>query len=125
MAAPLKPLSLVPTLDALIERPSLATTLTAEAAESLLAQASARSTALQSARDALLMRIATASLAPAKVAEPKSRSLNADQIAAALGQSRRWVFRNLGKLEFVRRVSRKSLVASEADLLKWRATQRA
>lgn len=53
------------------------------------------------------------------------RQLNADEIATALGVNRRWVFRHLGQLPFIRRVSPKSLVASESALHRWRETQKA
>ena len=123
MEAPLKPLALLPTLADLVERPSLAASLPLEAAESLFVQANAQLAAAQGARDALLLRLAVGNPAPT-VNEQKIRTLDADQIAAALGQSRRWVFRNVAKLPFIRRVSRKALVASESDLIKWRAAQR-
>jgi hypothetical protein len=52
------------------------------------------------------------------------RPLDADQIAVELGQSRRWVFRNSKKLPFVRRISRKALVCSEAALRRWKEAQK-
>ena len=51
-------------------------------------------------------------------------TLDADQIAAALGVSRRWVFRNSKTLPFVRRISRKALVCSEAALRRWKEAQK-
>lgn len=109
------------TLAIIRERPDLAVTLLLDAAQRLLTQA----TAAQTARDALLVRVATAGSTGPSSTEPRNRNLDADQIAAALGQTRRWVFRNSTKLPFVHRISRKSLVASETDLLKWRAMQKA
>ena len=52
------------------------------------------------------------------------RTLNADEIACSLGVDRCWVFRHLKILPFVRRISRKSLAASEKDVLRWRDAQR-
>jgi hypothetical protein len=52
------------------------------------------------------------------------RTLNANEIACALGVDRRWVFRHLKILPFVRRISRKSLAASERDVLRWRDAQK-
>ncbi|MGA7872947.1 MAG: hypothetical protein WCA22_18815 [Candidatus Binatus sp.] len=53
------------------------------------------------------------------------RTLNAEEIAAELGQTRRWVFRHAKKLSFIRRTSRKSLTASATEVRRWRETQRA
>lgn len=49
------------------------------------------------------------------------RTLNTEQIAAALGVSRRWLFAAVRskRLPFVRRVSKKSLLASERDVTRW------
>jgi hypothetical protein len=56
--------------------------------------------------------------------QSRDRILDADQIAVALGRSRRWVFRNAKRLPFVRRISRKALTCSEAALLRWREAQK-
>jgi predicted DNA-binding transcriptional regulator AlpA len=58
------------------------------------------------------------------VAKNQSRTLDADEIASALGQSRRWVFKNAQKIPPVKRISRKALAADEAALLRWRDTQK-
>lgn len=52
------------------------------------------------------------------------RILDADAIARELGQSRRWVFRNARKIPCIRRISRKSLTASAAQVRRWRDLQR-
>ena len=52
------------------------------------------------------------------------RTLDADQIAAALGRNRRWVFRNAKKLPFMRRISRKAVACSEAALIRWLEAQK-
>jgi predicted DNA-binding transcriptional regulator AlpA len=110
------------TLDNLSDRPALAATLPLDVAQHLLTQANARLAATQSARDALMIRLATGNQAPA--AKNQSRTLDADEIATALGQSRRWVFKNAQQIPPVRRISRKALAADEAELLRWRATQK-
>jgi hypothetical protein len=95
------------------EQPARAASLPLDVAQHLLEQANARVAAIQLALDALIIRLAAASLA-LDIAEPKnkSRTLNADQIAAALGQKRRWVFTNPAS-SFVRRISRKAMVRFE------------
>jgi predicted DNA-binding transcriptional regulator AlpA len=115
-------LVVVATLDSLSDRPALAATLPLDVAQHLLAQANARLAATQSARDALMIRLATGTQVP--VAKNQSRTLDADEIASALGQSRRWVFKNAQKIPPVRRISRKALAADEAALLRWRDTQK-
>lgn len=45
-----------------------------------------------------------------------NESLDADAIARRLGTTRRWVFRHLASLPFVKKTSRKTLVASSRDL---------
>jgi predicted DNA-binding transcriptional regulator AlpA len=118
------PSSTTPTLDAITGRPALAASLPLEIAQYLLSQANVRLAATQTARDALLMRLASVPASPSGVAS-KGRTLNADQIAEVLGQTRRWVFRHAKDIPPVRRISRKALAADEAELLRWRATQRA
>jgi hypothetical protein len=124
MPQPAPILSALPTLAELCEQPSLAAQLSPDAAAHLLSQASANLVTMAIARDALLLRVTMAAEAAPVTNAPKDRTLDADEIAAALGQTRRWVFRNWRNLPFVRRVSRKSLAAAERDVLRWRASQR-
>jgi hypothetical protein len=49
----------------------------------------------------------------------KDTPLTADQAAALMGVSRRWLLRHAAKLPFTRRISRKNLRFSEAGLRKW------
>jgi predicted DNA-binding transcriptional regulator AlpA len=118
-------LTSLPTLAIIRERPDLAATLPLDAAQQLLAQATADLLAAQTARDALLLRLVVAANAPSSnTSVLRNRTLNTDEIAAALGISRRQLFRNLKKLRFVKRVSRKALAADEAEVLRWRALQK-
>jgi hypothetical protein len=84
-----------------------------------------RAAAVQSALAAaqLSASIQKSETSRAKSSEP-DRTLNADEIAAELGQTRRWVFRHAKKLGFIRRISRKSLAASATEVRRWRETQR-
>jgi len=125
MGAAPKSSAAIPTPDEICERPALVASLPIDIAQHLLVQTNAKLAAMQTARDALLMRLAAGSRS-LNIAEPrkKSRTLDADEIAAALGQERRWVFEHIKDLPFVRRISRKALVADEAELLGWRALQK-
>jgi excisionase family DNA binding protein len=51
----------------------------------------------------------------------KDTLLTPEQAAAAMGVSRRWVYRHAAKLPFTRRISRKNLRFSEAALCRWMA----
>jgi len=50
--------------------------------------------------------------------------LDADRSAALLHKPRRWLFQNSERLPFVRRLSKKSLVCSEAGLHRWLASRK-
>lgn len=115
-----QPLAAVPTLDDLASDHALATGLSPSACALLLGRVHSAAAALEAQ-----LLAAAQSQAPARELIPADRPLDADQIAAALGTDRRWVFRNCKKLPFVRRTSRKALVASEAALRRWRESQKA
>jgi hypothetical protein len=78
----------------------------------------ARLAALQGALAARLLTTSIPAAAPAP-----EWALTADDVARRLGRSRRWVFRNAKRLPFVRRVSRKVIVADEAALKRWIASR--
>jgi hypothetical protein len=69
---------------------------------------------------ALLAKLLTGDTAPSG-----SDSLDADELAAALGQSRRWVFRHAKELPFIIRTGAKSVVGSRAGLNRWLKARRA
>ena len=86
----------------------------------------------RSALTALLLRatVAQSAIATAMInadaaadgdAAARDRTLSTDEIAAALGVSRRWLFAaaRAGRLPFVKRVSKKSLLAARADVDRW------
>ena len=60
-------------------------------------------------------RIANATVS----ATEKDTPLTAEQAAALIGVSRRWIYRNAARLPFTRRISRKTLRFSEAGLHRW------
>jgi hypothetical protein len=111
--------ALVPSLDRLARDPSAAIGLPPLVLASLQAQIAAAQGAIAAA-----MASAPTQSAGLRAVEAADRTLDANQIATELGHTRRWVFRNAGKLPFVRRVSRKSLVGSEAGLRRWRESQK-
>jgi predicted DNA-binding transcriptional regulator AlpA len=108
--------ALVPELDRIAANPLCVLGLS----KSAIAQLLLRASVVQAALTAALAE----GLFESSEAEPADRMLDADQIAAALGQTRRWVFRNAGQLPFIRRISRKSLVGSESELRRWRQAKK-
>jgi predicted DNA-binding transcriptional regulator AlpA len=85
-----------------------------------------RAAAVQSALAAAQL---SASIQKSEPSRPKSSepdpTLNAKEIAAELGQTRRWVFRHVKELNFIRRTSRKSLTAKASEVRRWRESQTA
>jgi len=70
----------------------------------------------------LTARLLTASPSPAGPPAPEW-ALTAAEAARKLGKSRRWLFEHAAELPFIRRVSRKTLVADEAGLKRWIASR--
>ncbi len=116
----------VPTFDQLTADPSQASRLSLSVLSALQAQcaaAQARWAATQGViASAIFDKARMAAERPQQTAS--DRPLDANQIAAALGRNRRWVFRHAKRLPFVRRISRKGLACSEAALLRWREAQK-
>ncbi len=55
---------------------------------------------------------------------PEDRYLTAEEAAAILRRSPRWLYRHKTKLPFVRRINRKVILFSEIGLRKWAAARR-
>jgi hypothetical protein len=111
------PLTEIPSLDALAENPTRALDLAPEVLTALIQRAATVITTLAQRQ---------AAQAGAQHPTPSvDRTLGADEIAAALGRDRRWVFRNAKRLPFIRRISRKCVVGSKAELIRWRDGQKA
>ena len=110
----------VPTLDEIAADSRCATGLPTATIAALMVRAAA----VQSALAAAQLSASLPKSEPKPKASEPDRTLNADEIAAELGQTRRWVFRHAKVLPFVRRVSRKSLAASASEVRRWRETQR-
>ena len=108
-------LSVVPSLGELARNPTCAAQLPRDVLTALMAQCAALQVAL-----AARLASAPSALTPAAT---QDRTLDANEIAKELGVKRRWVFRHVDQLPFVRRISRNSIVCSQADLRHWRTTQ--
>ena len=118
----------VPTLEEIENDPAVTAGLSAEVLGVLLARCAAelsRYAAIQGALTAALTISQSTPDRKSSHAPAADRTLNADEIARELGQTRRWVFRNAKALPFVRRISRKALAGSEAGLRRWRDARRA
>ncbi len=105
------------TLDALAERPDLARELSPETVRALTLRAAA-----------VLAALGTATLdgsVPRLELPTEDRLLTAEEAAARLGTTPRWLRRRAGKLPFARRLSRKTVRYSEAGLTRWLAARRA
>jgi hypothetical protein len=108
------------TLDAIVRQPAAAAHLPPEARAGLLAQALAVVGALATPA------IATnGSTSGHEAAEGEDRLLNAEQAAALLSVTTRWLRRHGPKLPFRRELSPKTIRYSEAGLRRWQARQRA
>lgn len=119
-------LASVPSLDDIARDPGCAGGLPART----LAALQSRAAVVLAALAAEALAAATETGVQVRASKPASagdrdRTLNADEIATELGQTRRWVFRNARKLPFVRRISRKALAGSEVGLRRWRDSQKA
>jgi len=58
-------------------------------------------------------------------APAQDRTLTVDEAAAMIGVGRRFVYRNAKRLPFVKRLSAKKLICSEAGLTRWLASRKA
>ena len=124
LTVPHRPLGAVPTLSAIRERPELAATLPLHSALQLLAQVTTDLATIQTVRDALLVRVATACSAavpgPAAPGEsPDDSMLTAHEASLILRRKVRWLYRNKDKLPFVVKVSSRTILCSERGLRQW------
>jgi hypothetical protein len=107
----------VPSLDEIADDPSRLQELPGRT----LATLAARTAAIQAALAQQQIQLAAE---PLRTAPASDRTLDADEIAVELGVDRRWVFRYAKRLPFIKRISRKSLVASESAVKRWREAQK-
>jgi hypothetical protein len=107
-------------LEQIVAEPERAAQVSVEQIPALLAQ-------LASVQVVLLSRLAllpNGNPSQGPVATPEDRYLTADEAAAILRRSRRWLYRHKKNLPFVRCISRKVILFSEAGLRRWAAARR-
>jgi predicted DNA-binding transcriptional regulator AlpA len=112
-------LAAVPELDRIAADPRCLAGLSRSAIAGLLA----RSAAVQSALTAALVT-EDSSERPAAINQDDDRFLTVDEAAVMLRRSRQWIYRNKHRLPFVKRLSAKSLLCSEAGLKQWLASRK-
>lgn len=80
--------------------------------------------ALAALQSALAVRLMNGTPAPVPVPPESDRMLTVDEAAALLRRRRTWIYRHAATLPFVKRISRKSLLCSEAGIKRWLAGRR-
>jgi len=119
-AAPKYPAA-VPTLDELARDPARAAGLAIETIAGLLAMHAAVGNALGAA---LLMSRSDPSESNAGPVDENDNWLIPDEAALILKRKSRWIYRNAGRLPFVRKVSGRGLLCSEKGLRRWLERQK-
>lgn len=80
---------------------------------------------LAAAQSTLAARLMTAAAQPRREVEEGTNWLSVEDAAAKVGRSPRWFYRNAKRLPFLKRLSRKVLLVSEAGMMRWVASQKA
>jgi hypothetical protein len=115
----LSALTAIPSLDEIERDPGCARALPTDAIAALIAKCSAVQGTLAS------VLLTTKNDNQKSEADPHERMLSPEEAASILRRKRRWIYRNAHRLQFVRRVSPKSLLCSEPGVYKWLALQKA
>ena len=115
--------SAVPSLDDIARDPRCLAALERPSLSALLM----RNAVVQSALAAQLAAIDAGAGGSAKESLPESddEMLRIDEAAAMLRRRPQWIYRNAGRLPFVKRISRKSLLCSKNGISKWLASRTA
>ena len=82
----------------------------------------AKQTALLAAA-AMQTAIAASGLADAPAQAAPAAPLSIDEAAAMIGKSRRWIFQNAARLQWAKRISRKTIMCDPEGLRRWIATR--
>jgi hypothetical protein len=107
----------VPTLDELARDPLCAMGLPMPTLAALQAQIAAAQGALAAAMSSASSQAVGLRAVETAAADGRpDRMLTIDEASARLRKGRQWLYRNAARLPFVRRISRKSLLCSEAGL---------
>lgn len=80
---------------------------------------------LAAAQSTLAARMMTAAAQPRRQEEEETNWLSVEQAAAKIGRSPRWFYRKAKTLPFLKRLSRKVLLVSEAGMMRWVASRKA
>ena len=80
---------------------------------------------LAAAQSTLAARLMVAASQPAPRQDEETNWLSVEEAAAKVGRSPRWFYPNAKRLPFLKRLSRKVLLVSEAGMMRWVASQKA
>jgi predicted DNA-binding transcriptional regulator AlpA len=118
-AEPREPiLTVVPTLDAIADDPGKAAEVPPATARALYLRAVI-------VLNALLPLVLAPNSVTAQPAPPEpDRYLEANEVCAALGVTKAWLYRHASRLPFAKRLTRKTLRFSESGLRKYQAAKR-
>jgi predicted DNA-binding transcriptional regulator AlpA len=116
-------LASVPSLDDIARDPGCAGGLPPRTLAALQSRAAVVQAAL--AAEALAAAIEPGAQPATAAQEESAKMLTVDEAAAMLRRSRQWIYRQAPHLPFVKRISRKSLLCSEAGIKRWLATRKA
>jgi helix-turn-helix protein len=112
-------LAAVPLLDELATRPDRAIGLPVETIAGLLAKNAAAGNALSAA-----LLLSKSNPEPNTSIDEDETWLTPDEAAPILRRKKRWIYRNAGRLPFVRKVSGRGLLCSEKGLRRWLERQK-
>jgi hypothetical protein len=80
---------------------------------------------LAAAQSTLAARMMVAAAKSTKRQEEETNWLSVEEAAAKIGRSPRWFYRKAKSLPFLKRLSRKVLLVSEAGMMRWVESQKA
>ena len=106
-------------LSALLEDPERVSAVPAHMVPLFMAELAARQAALSAIQGLLTSRLLAGENAPPQRNESAERLLTAEEVAHALGVTRRWVQRRARQLPFARQLSDHAIRYSEAGLTRW------
>ena len=110
-------------LSALLEDPERVSAVPAHVVPLFMAELAARQAALSAIQGLLTSRLLARDAAPPPRNESAERLLTAEEVAHALGATRRWVQRRARRLPFARQISDHAIRYSEAGLRRWMANR--
>ncbi len=115
---------LSPLLAALIANPSTASEVPVDRIPALVAELASEQSALSALQGALTARLLVSQADTATREEPSDRLMTAEEVANALGVTRRWVQRRARRLPLARRISDHAIRYSAAGLRRWMSNRK-